>query len=93
MIELDNDVVDAEADERGEQMLDGLDRAVFQRQARRVLNAAKVRDDCGNLEPPKVGPPEANAVVGRGRLERQRHLLTGVESDSGAGYGPLEGAL
>ena len=63
MVQLDDDVVDAEADERRQQVLDGLDRALLQRQARGVLNAAEMRDDRGNLEAAKVGAAEADAVI------------------------------
>ena len=54
MVQLDDDVVHAQADERGQQVLDGLDRAVLQRKAGGVLDAAQVRDRGGNLEAAQV---------------------------------------
>ncbi len=57
-VQLDDDVVDAERGERGEQVLDGLDRDRFTREARGEPDAAEVRDGRGNLEPTQVGALE-----------------------------------
>ena len=79
--------------ERGEQVLDGLDRHRFARQAGLILDAAQMRDRRRNLEAAQVGALEADAVVGRRRLERQRDLVAGMKADSGAGDGSTKGAL
>src|SRR5690349_6250971 len=93
MIELDDDVVDPQADKSREQVLNCLNRAILERQPSRVLNAAEMCDDGGNFKTAEVCAPEANAVVCWRRLQRQRDLLTGMKTDSGAGYSPFEGAL
>ena len=69
MVQLDDDVIDAQADKRTQQVLDRLDRALLQRKARRILNAPQVGDDGWDFEPPEVGPPEANSVICRSRLQ------------------------
>ena len=58
-----------------------------------LLPAAEVRDVRGNLDAAEVRALEANAVVGRRRLQRQRHLLAGMEADSGAVDRSTKGAL
>ena len=73
------------ADERREQVLDRLDRDRLARQPGRILNSAEMRDRRRNLEAAEVGPLEADAVVGRRRLQRQRDLVAGMKTDSGAG--------
>ena len=42
-----------QADERGQQVLDRLDRACIARQPGGILDAAEVGDGGGNLEPPR----------------------------------------
>ena len=76
--ELDDDVVDADADEGGEQMLDGLDRRAVFAEHRRVVDGRDVLDRRGNLDA-NVGPPEDDAGIGRRRLERQRDFVAGVQ--------------
>ena len=53
------------ARQRGEQVLDRLDRDRFARQAGLILDAAEMRDRGRNLEPAQVGALEPDAVVGR----------------------------
>jgi hypothetical protein len=42
-------------------------------------------DRRGNLDPAQIGAAEPDAEVGRGRLERELDLLTGVKTDAGTG--------
>ena len=94
VIELDDDVVDAEAAQRRQQMLDRLDRRFVGDEAGlELLAAAEVRDVSGNFDAAEVGALEANSVISRSRLERERHLLAGVKSDPGAGNGSAKGTL
>ena len=58
-----------------------------------ILDAAEVRDGRRNLEAAEIGPLETDAVVGRSRLQRQRDLVAGMKSDSGAGDGSAKGSL
>ena len=46
-----------------------------------------------NLEAAQVGTLETDAVVGRRRLERQRDLVAGMQTDSGAGDGSSKCSL
>ena len=59
----------------------------------KLLAAAEVRHVRGNLEAAEVGALEANAVVGRRRLERKRDLLAGMKTDPGAIDRSAKGAL
>ena len=81
LIQLDDDVVDAEADERGEQVLDGLYRRIVLRQTGRVVNARHAVDPRRNFQAAQVEPPEDDAVIGRRRLEAQRPLVPGVKTN------------
>ena len=81
------DVVDAEADERGQQVLDRVDADRVARQAGRVVDAADVLDRRRHFEAAEVGAPEADAGIGGSRLEGKRDLVAGVKADSGAGDG------
>ena len=93
MAQLDDDVVDALADERSQQMLDGLDAGRITRQDGRVLqNAGDEVDARGNLDI-EVGPPESDAMVGWRGLERERHLVPGMQSDPSTGNGSTKGPL
>ncbi len=84
-VQLDDDVVDAEADERGEQMLDRFDRHLVARETGRQLNAGKIVHGRRHLEIAEVGPAKTDAEVRRGGLERQIDLVTGVKPNSDAG--------
>ena len=70
-VELDDDVVDAQADERGQQVLDRLDRDVVARQARRELNAGEMLHRGRHLVVAEIGAAEADAEIGRRRLQRE----------------------
>src|SRR4030095_14076466 len=63
MVELDDDVVHAEAHQGRQQVLDGLDRAILQRKPGGVLDAPEVADRGRDLEPAEVGTTEANTVI------------------------------
>ena len=82
--ELDDDVVDADADQRGEQMFDGFDGRAILPEHRRVVQARHVLHGGGNLDA-QVGPAETNTGVGRRRLERQRDLVAGMKTNPSAG--------
>ena len=86
-VQLDDDVVDADADERGEQMFDGVDVDRVARETGGELDAADVFDCGRNLEAAEIGAPETNAGVSRCGLERQRDLVAGMETDACAGDG------
>src|SRR5438132_10917471 len=84
-IELDDDVVDAQADERREKMFDGADVDRIARQTRREIDAAKVADARRHFEAAKIGTAETDAEVGGSGLEGERHLLARMETNSPAG--------
>ena len=68
VVELDEHVVDAQAAQRREQVLDGLDRRLAGDEARlQLLPAAEMGDVRGNLDAAEVGALEANSVVGWSR--------------------------
>ena len=79
------DVVDAEADERGQQVLDRVDADGVARQAGGVVDAADVADRGRHLEAAEVGAAEADAGIGGSRLEGERDLVARMEADSCAG--------
>ena len=81
LIQLDHDVVDPQADERREQVLDGLDRRVVPGQTGRVMYAGHTVDPGGNLQTAQIEPLEDYAVVDGRRLEAQRPLLPGVKTN------------
>ena len=81
-VHFDDDVVDAGADERGEQMLDGLDRRGAVRERRGQLNPTKVRHVRWNLEATEVHTPEPDARIRLAWLEGKRDFLTGMEADA-----------
>ena len=81
--ELDDDVVDADADERGQQVLDGLDRRAVPPEHRRVVHGRHVLHGRRNLDA-QVRAAEDDAGIGRARLERQRDFVAGMKSDPGA---------
>ena len=72
-------------------MLDGLDRHGLAGQSGLVLDAAEMGHGGRNLQTAKVAALEADAVISRRRLQRQRDFVAGMESDSGAGYVNDEG--
>jgi hypothetical protein len=76
VIQLDHDVVDAEADQRGQQVLDRFDRPLVLRQRRRVLGGYHVARAGLDLGATEVGPLEPDPGPCRRRTERQRDLAT-----------------
>ena len=84
-VELDEHVVDAGAEERREQMLDGFHRHFIARQPGRELDAAQMIDGRRNLVSAQIGTAEANAEVRRRGFEREIDLVAGMKSDSDAG--------
>jgi hypothetical protein len=84
-VQFDDDVVDAEADERRQQVLDGVDVDSVARQAGGVVDAADVADIRGHLEAAEIGTAETDTEVGGGGLEGQGHLLARMETNPGTG--------
>ena len=92
-IELDDDVVDAEADERREQVLDRVDLDGVACEAGRVIDAADVLHRGGHFEATEIAATESNAGIGRRRLQRERDLPAGMQTDACAGDGTAKGPL
>ena len=77
MAELDAHVVDREAVEGREQVLDGLNRRLIgHQQGLQLLVAAQMGHRGGNLDA-EVGAQEPDAVANRSRLQSQRHAFAG----------------
>ena len=85
-VQLDDDVVDAHADERRQQVLDRLDRHLVARQPGRELNARQVVHRRRHLVIAQIGAAETDAEVRRRGLECEIDLVAGVKTDSDAGY-------
>jgi hypothetical protein len=92
-VQLDQHVVDAEADERRQQVLNRFDRHLVARERRGQLNARQVLDVGRDLAVPQVGPAKADAEVRGGGLQRQLHLVAGMESDPDTGNRATERTL
>jgi hypothetical protein len=65
-------------------MFDGFDRDRLARQARLVLNSAQMRDSRWDFQAAEVRSLKPDAIVGGSRFERQRDLVAGMETNSGA---------
>ena len=89
-IQLDDDVVDPEADQCGEQMLDRIHPHGVAHQAGRVTDGADVIDGGRDLETTEIRPPETNAGTGSRRLEREGHLATRMQTNPRAGCGSFQ---
>ena len=87
-------VVDAEAGERRQQVLDRGDARVAIEESGAELGVADVvrggADVHGRIE---IGTPENDARVGRRGPQRHQHLLTGVQTDALGADGIFESAL
>ena len=83
MIELDDDIVDAGGDERGEQMLHRFHRRPRLAEHGRMLHARDLADRRRNVNA-QVGAAEADAGVRGRRLEGERHLLARMQPDARA---------
>ena len=81
-VELDNDVVDPHADERGKEMLDRLDRDFVARQAGRKLNPRQIVHGRGHFVIAQIDATEPDAEISRCRLEGEIDLVAGVKTDS-----------
>ena len=84
-VELDDDVVDAHADERRQQMLDRFHRHLIARQARGELETRQMAHGRRQFEIAHVSAAEANAVIGWRRLERERDFAARMQADADAG--------
>jgi hypothetical protein len=84
-IELDEDVVDADRGQRRQQMLDGLDRHFVARKARGQLDTRQIVHGGGHFVIAEVRTAEADAEIGRSRLEREIDFVAGMKADSHAG--------
>jgi hypothetical protein len=85
-IQLDDDVVDAHADERRQQVLHRLDGYLVARQPGRELNARQVVHRRGHLVVAQIGAAKTDTEVRRGGLECEIDLVAGVKPNSDAGY-------
>ena len=83
-IELDDDVVDADADQGRQQVFDSLDGRAVPSQDRGVVKRGNLRD-CGRNLDSQIRAPEDNSGISERRFQGQRHLVAGVKSDSSAG--------
>ena len=86
-------VVDAHADERGQQVLDRFNRDLVPGEAGRELDAGQVVHRRRHLVIAEIGPAETDAEISRRRLQRKRDLVAGVKTDSDAGNGATKCAL
>ena len=85
-VQLDDDVVDAHADERRQQVLDRLDRHFVRAPGRsRSWMPARLCTRRRHLEVAEIGAAETDAEIGRRGLQRERDLVAGVKTDSDAG--------
>jgi hypothetical protein len=92
-VQFDNRVVDAESGQRGEQVLDGLDRNRFARQTGLILDSSQVGHHRGDFQTAEIGALKADAGISRRRLQRQGYFVAGMKTDSGAGDGSTKGTL
>ena len=65
MVQLDDDIVDAERGERRQQVFHRLDRDRLARQSSLILDAAQMGDGRTNLETPEIRALKTDAVVSR----------------------------
>ena len=74
-VQLDQHVIDVHADERRQEMLDGLDRDLVSGQAGGELDAGEVMHRRGHFEVAEVGPAEPDSETGGRGLERELNLV------------------
>ena len=72
------------AHERGQQVLDRLDRGRVAGQPGGELDPRQVIDCGRDLEISQVRPDKSNSVIGRRGLERQRDLVSRMQADARA---------
>ena len=92
-VQLDDDVVDPGAHERGEQMLDRLDRHLVARQPGRQLDPGQVLHSGRYFVIAQIGAAKTNTEIRWRGLEREVDLVAGVKTDSDAGNLPTYCAL
>ena len=82
VIDLDNHVIDAHADESREQMFGGGDQDALAHQACGVADFGHVAPGGRNLEVVEIGAPKDDARPGSGRQQPHRHRGSGVQPDA-----------
>jgi len=82
IVELDDGVVDAHANEGGEKVLGGGDEHAFLHERSGVADLGDVAADGCDFEAIEVGAAENNARVGRGGKDAEMDGSTAVESDA-----------
>jgi hypothetical protein len=92
VIEFNDNVVDADTDERSQQMFNGFDGRTVPAEDGRVMKRCHVLHGRRNLDP-QICTTKYNTGIGGRRLERQRNFIAGVEADSGAGNLAANSAL
>ena len=94
VIDFDDDVIDAEADESRQEMLGSLNEDALAHERGGVGDACDVAAGCGDLEIVEVRAAEDDAGAGRGRDEAHGDVCAGVEAYpvevEGGGNGVLE---
>ena len=84
-VQFDDRVVDAKADERGEQVLDRVDPDGISHQAGGVVDAADVADRGRHFQAAEIGPAETDTGISGSWLEGERDLVARMKTDSCAG--------
>ena len=83
-VQLDDDVVDADAHERREEMFDRLNRHFVARERGGKLNPRQMLHACGHFVIADVGAPKPHTEIRRRRLQCELHLVARVKTDSNA---------
>ena len=87
VIELDNRVIDAHADERGKQMFGGGNQHALFHQAGGIADAGDVAADRLNLESIKIGAAENDSSAGRRRQDAHGNGRAAVQANTTASNG------
>ena len=93
VVDLDDQVVDAEADQRGEQVLGGGDEHALAHQRGGVADLGDVAAGGGDLEVVEVRAAEDDAGAGGSGNESERNLGAGVKADAAERERRLDGVL
>ena len=91
--QLNDGVVDAEADQRAHEMFDRVDPDRVLRQAGSQPDAIDMLDRGRHLESTQVGSPEPDTEVSRRRLQREADFVAGMQTNPSAGDGSTKGPL
>ena len=83
-VQLDDGVVDADADQGREQVLHRLDRDFVDRQPGRELDPRQVVHRGGHFVVAQIGPPETDAEIRDSGFKSEIDLVAGVKPDSDA---------